>query len=49
MCKQTGLDNDDLEVMTVGACLDYFDEFVEQKKPKKSKTRKATQDDFDNF
>jgi len=49
MCKQTGLDNDDLEIMTVGACLDYFDVYVDQKNPDKVNVRQATQDDFDNF
>lgn len=49
MCKQVKLDNDDLESMTIGNCLDYIDEYIEQKNPKKSKVRQAQQSDFDNF
>lgn len=52
MCKQTGLGDDDLEVMTIGACLDYFDEYVKRKNPdnqEQEKARQATQEDFDNF
>lgn len=49
MCKEVKLSNDDLENMTVGMCLDYIDEYVEQKNPKKKRTRKASQDDFDKF
>lgn len=50
-CKQAGLDLQDLEVMTIGMCLDYIYEFIKFKKPKKSKTkvRNATQADFDAF
>lgn len=49
MCKEVKLSNDDLENMTIGMCLDYIDEYVEQKDPKKEKVRQATQDDFDSF
>lgn len=51
MCKEVKLSNDDLENMTIGMCLDYIDEYVEQKDPNKKseKVRQATQDDFDNF
>lgn len=30
-------------------CLDYIDEYIEQKSPEETKVREATQDDFDNF
>lgn len=39
-------------MMTVGDCLDYVDEYnylTNPKDNKKSKTRKATQADFDKF
>lgn len=49
MCKQVGLDWDDIEYMTIGMCLDYMNEYIEQKDPKKKKTRKASQKDFDTF
>jgi len=49
MCKQCGLDKDDLEDMTIGFCLDYIDEWIESRKPEKEKVRKATQSDFDSF
>lgn len=50
MCKEVKLNNDDLEDMTIGMCLDYIDEYVEQKNPDKpAKVRRASQDDFDNF
>lgn len=39
-----------MEDMTIGDCLDYIQEYVDnQKGTKKKTTRKATQDDFDNF
>lgn len=49
MCKTIGLDNRDLEYMTIGMCLDYADEYVEQNNPKKERVRKAKQSDFDSF
>jgi hypothetical protein len=50
VCKQTGLDLDDLDHMTIGGCLDFIDEYIEYKKPnKKKKARKAKQSDFDAF
>lgn len=50
MCKQVNLGNEDLESMTVGMCLDYIDEFIDQKNPnRKTRARQATQEDFDNF
>ncbi|PFA84000.1 hypothetical protein CN400_16460 [Bacillus thuringiensis] len=37
--------------MTIGDCLDYIDEYVELRNPKKEQenTRKASQSDFDSF
>lgn len=37
--------------MTIGMCLDYIDEYVDLNNPKKqqSKSRKASQKDFDAF
>jgi hypothetical protein len=35
--------------MTIGMCIDYIDEYLEQSKPAKERTRKARQSDFDSF
>lgn len=37
--------------MTIGMCLDYIDEYIEQNRTKKNKKRKrkAKQSDFDRF
>lgn len=47
MCKTCGLDYDDLEIMTIGMCLDYMDEYIDQKTD--NKTKQARQKDFDSF
>jgi hypothetical protein len=39
----------DLEIMEIGMCLDYIDEYIEYSKPAKERKRKATQADFDAF
>jgi hypothetical protein len=49
LCKKCGLDKDDLEIMTIGMCLDYIEEYIKRHKPKEQKVRKATQSDFDSF
>jgi len=49
MCKTCGINYDDLEIMTIGMCLDYMDEYVERKNPQANKKRKANQSDFDSF
>lgn len=49
MTKQVGLNYDDLEMMTIGMCLDFVDEYIDNKNPKKKKERKATQKDYDSF
>lgn len=49
---QAGLRLDDLHLMTVGMVLDYIQEYIDvnnPKKKKKTKTRKATQQDYDAF
>ena len=41
-----------MEDMTIGMCLDYIDEFIDQRDPKKSKkadAREATAEDIANF
>ncbi len=37
--------------MTIGMCLDFAEEYIDQKNPnrKNEKSRSATQSDFDNF
>lgn len=48
MCYRCNLSIHDLEIMTIGMCLDYIEEFLEQTAPKK-KARRASQADFDSF
>lgn len=53
-CKLVGLTVDDMELMTIGACLDYAVEYLELKQSdgqekQRPKIRKATQQDFDAF
>jgi len=50
LCRKSGLYKDDLEDMTIGMCLDYIEEYIEQSNSKKKiKARKACQSDFDSF
>jgi len=49
LAYQSGLRFDDLQQMTVGMVLDYIQEFIDYNNPKKKRTRKATQQDFDAF
>ncbi|WP_177167173.1 hypothetical protein [Salinibacillus kushneri] len=49
MCRQVGLGWDDMDNMTIGMCMDYIDEYIEQKNPNRTKVRQATQEDFDSF
>lgn len=45
-----GLTSEDMEEMTIGDCLDYVQEYIDnQKRDEKQVARKATQEDFDNF
>lgn len=54
-CKVVGLTLEDMELLTIGACLDYADDYLSMKqsdgKPNNNNApvRKATQADFDNF
>lgn len=49
ICYQAQLTLPDLEIMSVGNCLDYVQEWIDVHNPKKERKRKATQADFDNF
>lgn len=49
-CKMVDLTLDDMEMMTIGECLDYIDNYVDVKSGKQEETvRQANQDDFDSF
>lgn len=50
LCKKVDLSIMELDYLTIGMCLDYFEEYIEQNKQEQpSKGRKATQEDFENF
>ncbi|EME7167307.1 hypothetical protein O2S95_002419 [Enterococcus faecium] len=52
ICKQVGLSNEEMQLMEVGDCLDFVQEWIDnhqEKSSTKSKNRKATQADFDAF
>ena len=49
LAYSSGLKFEDLQLMTVGMVLDYIDEFIDHHNPKKVKSRKARQEDFDAF
>ena len=50
LCKECGLQNDDLETMTIGMVLDYIDEYLKTKNPdKKPKVLEASQAHFNSF
>lgn len=49
LCRRNNLTTDDMEIMTVGMCLDYIGECIEMNDPKEQKTRQASQSDFDSF
>lgn len=51
MCKQVGLSIYEMDkYMTIGSCIDYIDEYIEQnKKEEKPKVRKNTQEDIAKF
>jgi len=51
-CKLVGLTIDDMQVMTIGNCLDYATDYIDLKQSEgkeKPRIRKAKQSDFDNF
>ncbi|RPJ97292.1 hypothetical protein CW357_01095 [Rummeliibacillus sp. TYF005] len=50
LCRSTKLEHADMELMTIGMCLDYIDEYNEihnPKEQKENKPRKATQADIE--
>lgn len=52
VCKEIGISISDLEMMDIGDCLDFLQEYVDNKRTdshKQSRTRRAMQSDFDNF
>jgi hypothetical protein len=49
LCYRAGLTIHDFEIMTIGMCLDYVQEFIDHNNSKGSRKRKATQKDFDSF
>ena len=52
VCKQVGLTPDEMAEMTIGDCLDFIQEYIdnqEKRQNQKPKARRARQDDFDNF
>lgn len=50
MCYKCGLTHADLELLTIGMCMDYIQEYVDAlKKQDKPRRRKATQADMDSF
>jgi len=51
-CKLVGLTLDDMEIMTIGDCLDYATDYIKiknQDSVDQPQVKKATQADFDNF
>lgn len=50
VCKEVGINISDLEMMDIGDCLDFLQEYIDNKREDEDgKSRKATQADFDNF
>lgn len=50
ICKNIGLTVEEMDTMNIGQCLDYMQEWIDtHSKEDNTKTRKATQDDFNNF
>ena len=49
LCRRNNLTTGDMEIMTVGMCLDYIVECIDMNNPKKQKVRQASQNDFDSF
>lgn len=51
-CYRCGLNNFDLDDMTIGMCIDYIEEYLELINPEEnqeSNVREATQADFDRW
>lgn len=38
-----------MEIMTIGMCLDYIEEYIDMNNPKKDRNKKASQSDMDSF
>jgi len=49
VCKRVGLTAEEMEEMTIGDCLDFIQEYVDNNQEQNSDVRKASQDDFDSF
>ncbi len=49
ICKQVGLSNEEMQLMDIGDCLDFVQEWINNHQNKKTTTRKAVQADFDAF
>jgi hypothetical protein len=49
LCYRAKLTFLDLDIMTIGNCLDYIEEYYEQQKPAKERVVKASQAHFDSF
>ncbi|WP_088271264.1 hypothetical protein [Enterococcus wangshanyuanii] len=55
ICKEIGLSIQEMELMDIGQCLDYIQEWIDEKTSdddsgkRSAKKRKATQADFDAF
>ena len=49
MCKQAELDHADMDLMTIGGCIDYIDTFIDLKNPNREVIRQASQKDMDQF
>ena len=49
LCRKSKLTLEDMEIMTIGMCLDYITEYVDINNPEKENNRNASQVDYDNF
>ncbi|MQW22942.1 hypothetical protein FVP43_04435 [Lactococcus sp. dk322] len=49
ICKQVGLSSEEMQLMDIGDCLDFIQEWIDYNNPEKEKKRKASQKDFDLF
>ena len=49
LCRKSKLTLDDMEIMTIGMCLDYITEYVDINNPGKANNRNASQSDMDAF
>lgn len=48
-CRYVGLSFEDMDLLTIGMCLDFVEEYNDHNTPENEKTRKASQADFDSF